>query len=194
MALAVTLPSGAGAWPGTLARSSSGTLSPTRSPGCQSLCYWGNSLKWSPGGTLYLINRGVGKAGWNTASPLSISNYSFSEPKWINLTYYSLVPELIYSWYDLSSEQYPSSPPLTVTTFEFITCWEIAVLQVWRSSDYPLKRWPRDIKCWPLCWPYFLPVESNCGMIFKKRNIKSTPLLFVIWSYLCTSREVWIHF
>lgn len=88
--------------------------------------------------------QGVGKAGWNTASPLSVSNYSFSEPKWINLTYYLLVPEFIYSWYDLSSKQYPSSPPLAVTTFEFITCWEIIVLQVWQSSDYPLKRWPRD--------------------------------------------------
>lgn len=40
----------------------------------------------------------------------------------------------------------------------------------------------------------YMPLEANCGMILGERNIKSTSLLFVIWSYLDTSRETGIPF
>lgn len=113
-------------------------------------------------GAFYGINRGVGKAGSNTAFPLSISNYSFLEPKWINLTYYSQPDSFIHGM-TLPLSNIPAAPqcmPLAVTVFEFIACWEIIVLQVWQSNDYSWRRWPRDVMWWPLCWPYLHAIRK----------------------------------
>lgn len=122
----------------------------------------------------YHTNKGAGQAGWNTTSPPSVSNYPFSEAEWINLPYSSLVPAPVYSGYDLGFEQCPSSSPWAVTALENRCLASVT------KSWLPFGKVTWRCYGWPWCWPYFHAIKNNCGVIFKKRNIKSTPLRYYL--------------
>lgn len=103
----------------------------------------------------------------------------------------SLIPHLCLPPFAQGTTLALSSVP--AAPLELSLHWKIVVLQVWQSRDCPLERWPGDVTGDRGVDLTFMPLKIIVEW-FLKREILNPPLCVIIWSYLCVSREIQIHF